>query len=482
MVDDAGASPAARALAERFGARYEPHPAPARPERRAQHRRRALQRRARGVRRRRRPRRARAGSRRCSTRRASIPQVDVFTGPIAPASRAARRARCGREGPPITTLDLGAAGHRRALRVGRQHGDPPQRAGARRPVRRLARARRRRAGVAGPPAARSTPGARVLYVAGAAVEHRRAGADARLRSLARGAYARGRAARRFDARRGAGAVAARASCSRSPAALGHVVRRRCPAGLTMVAHSAGRLREGLRERSRDAPRPARAERASRRAGRLPLRRERHRRRPRRACAAARPTRRSNAWELVERPAPAPGARRAPRAAARAGARARRRAPRAPRAGARRSRAELLRSRHDVELHTCAAARARQVREPQPPARRAPGRRPRLAAGGRRRRRAAARLPRPLPVPVRALLAAARPARPPPALARGLAASRGAARGSVVRETRFVEIGPVTAFARAHVPDAAAVPASCAWAGAWTRTGRRSRASTAGAAA
>ncbi len=47
-----------------------------------------------------------------------------------------------------------------------------------------------------------TPGARVLYVAGAAVEHRRAGADARLRSLCRGAYARGRAARRFDARRG----------------------------------------------------------------------------------------------------------------------------------------------------------------------------------------------------------------------------------------------------------------------------------------
>src|SRR5271170_1898807 len=28
VVDDAGASPAARALAERFGARYEPHPGP----------------------------------------------------------------------------------------------------------------------------------------------------------------------------------------------------------------------------------------------------------------------------------------------------------------------------------------------------------------------------------------------------------------------------------------------------------------------
>src|ERR1019366_918122 len=34
--------------------------------------------------------------------------------------------------------------------------------------------------------------------------------------------------------------------------LGHVLRRRCPAGLTMVAHSAGRLREGVRERPREA--------------------------------------------------------------------------------------------------------------------------------------------------------------------------------------------------------------------------------------
>ncbi len=45
-----------------------------------------------------------------------------------------------------------------------------------------------------------SPGA--LYVAAAAVEHRRAGRDARLRALSRAAYVRGRAARRFDARRG----------------------------------------------------------------------------------------------------------------------------------------------------------------------------------------------------------------------------------------------------------------------------------------
>jgi hypothetical protein len=96
-----------------------------------------------------------------------------------------------------------------------------------------------------------TPSARVLYVAGAAVEHRRAGHDARLRSLVRTAHVRGRAARRFDAYREEaptllGEAYTLARC------IGHVLIRRCAAGLTMVAHSAGRLREGLRERGHDA--------------------------------------------------------------------------------------------------------------------------------------------------------------------------------------------------------------------------------------
>jgi hypothetical protein len=89
----------------------------------------------------------------------------------------------------------------------------------------------------------------LLYVAGAAVDHRRSGADARLRALARGAHVRGRAARRFDARRGAAPSLARELLTLAGCA-GHVVRRRCPAGLTMVAHSAGRLREALGEDGR----------------------------------------------------------------------------------------------------------------------------------------------------------------------------------------------------------------------------------------
>jgi hypothetical protein len=98
------------------------------------------------------------------------------------------------------------------------------------------------------------PGARVLYVAGASVEHRRSGDDARLRSLARGAYQRGRAARRFDVRRGQ-APSPAAEIRTLAGCLAHVVRRRCPAGLTMAAHSWGRLREGIRERAQLATGP-----------------------------------------------------------------------------------------------------------------------------------------------------------------------------------------------------------------------------------
>ena len=91
--------------------------------------------------------------------------------------------------------------------------------------------------------------------------------------------------------------------------------------------------------------------------------------------------------------------------------------------------------------------------------RAPGRGPRLAARDRRRRGAAARLPRPLRVPLRALLAGARPARPPAATRTRPGRSRGGVRAASCARPSFVEIGPVTAFARRHVPGPAAVPAA-----------------------
>jgi len=248
VVDDAGPSVGARALAERFGARYEPH---ARPLGLNVARNTGVER-SQGelvvfvdddV-------RVSAGWLQALLEAArEHPEIDVFTGPISARLEGLRgwgSRSCGRERAPITTLELGehdtdaryAWGANMAIRrsalqrvgafdVSLEHGGDEQEW-----------QERLRAG---------TPGARVLYVAGAAVEHRRAGADARLRSLARGAYTRGRAARRFDARRGQ-APSLSAELVTLAGCVGHVVRHRCPASLTMVAHSWGRLREGARER------------------------------------------------------------------------------------------------------------------------------------------------------------------------------------------------------------------------------------------
>jgi GT2 family glycosyltransferase len=247
VVDDDGPSRAAHELAARFGARYEPHPRPL------------------GLNVARNTGVERSDGElvafvdddvRASPGWLSAlldaarrnPQIEVFTGPIIARLEGPAPRSCGRERAPITTLELGSSDadarfawganmtiRRRALeRVGPfdvslEHGGDEQEW-----------QERLRA---------QTPDARVLYVAGAAVEHRRVGEDARLRSLARGAHARGRAARRFDASRER-APSLGAELATLAGCLGHVVRHRCPAGLTMVAHSYGRLRECSRERAR----------------------------------------------------------------------------------------------------------------------------------------------------------------------------------------------------------------------------------------
>jgi GT2 family glycosyltransferase len=246
VIDDAGPSPMTRALVERLGARYEPHPSPL------------------GL------NVARNTGVERSTGELVVfvdddvrvqrgwldallgaarehPEIDVFTGPIEPRleGRGAwgRIRACGREGAPITSLDLGA-----------HDADARYAWGANMTIRRSALERvgpfevslehagdeqewqdRLRA---------EEPDARVLYVAGAALEHRRVGADAQLRSLARAAYSRGRASRRFDSFRHEAPSRSRELLTLA-GCLGHVLRRRCPAGLVMVAHSAGRLRESL---------------------------------------------------------------------------------------------------------------------------------------------------------------------------------------------------------------------------------------------
>jgi GT2 family glycosyltransferase len=343
VVDDSGESSATRRLAERFGARYEPHPRPL------------------GL------NAARNTGVKHTTGALIVfvdddieaapgwlaalldaarehPETDVFTGPIRARLEGRAPRTCGREQPPITALELGD-----------HDTEAPFAWGANMTIRRSAIERvglfdtlievgggdeqewqeRLRA---------ERPATRTLYVAGAAVAHRRAGADARLRSLAAAARRRGEAARRFEERHGRAPSAMRELITLA-GCIGHVLRRRCPAGLTMVAHSAGRLRAAMRRReTRSAPGGAgRGEEdflsgASGTVGGLDAKRRRliddaldageiasaRRLRLRRAARREPPRRRVLAL-MVERP------------------------ERAGLAGA--IRAELARSRHEVELRT-----------------------------------------------------------------------------------------------------------------------------------
>ena len=172
------------------------------------------------------------------------PGADAFGGPIRARLEGPAPRGCGRESAPITTLDLGA-GDREAEMVW----------GANFAVRRAAFGRFGRfddaVGGHGDEEdwllALRAAGGRIMYLARAGLDHRRAGDDSRLRSLTRAAWHRGRAARRTDSRRGSAPGTAREL--RNVAGAGwHTVRRACPHGLIMGAHSAGRLVEALRRR------------------------------------------------------------------------------------------------------------------------------------------------------------------------------------------------------------------------------------------
>ena len=173
------------------------------------------------------------------------PEAEAFGGPIRARFEGHAPHGCGREDPPITTLDLGDedveapmvwganfAVRRSAVeRVGefdesldRAHGDEEEW---------LLRLRE--------------AGGRIVYLADAGLDHRRSAGDSSLGSLARAAYHRGRGARSSDRRRGTAPRLAREL--RVLAGCGwHTVRRACPQGLIMGAHSAGRVVETLRPR------------------------------------------------------------------------------------------------------------------------------------------------------------------------------------------------------------------------------------------
>ncbi|MEJ7817588.1 MAG: glycosyltransferase family A protein [Thermoleophilaceae bacterium] len=186
----------------------------------------------------------------------AMPWADALGGPIRASLEGAAPRSCGREAPPVTTLDLGPS-------------DAEARFvwSANMAIRRSAVER-----IGGfdesVPIERSNPsgsgakafgfygdeeewlmrlhsdGGRVAYVAAAGLDHRRAGDDARLRSLARAEYRRGRAASRNDRRKRTELPLPREL--RNLAGAGwHMIRRRCPLGAVMIAHTAGRLTERL---------------------------------------------------------------------------------------------------------------------------------------------------------------------------------------------------------------------------------------------
>lgn len=172
------------------------------------------------------------------------PEAEAFGGPIRARFDGPAPRSCGRELPPITTLDLGPADveaelvwsanmmvRRSALeRVGGFDEGLPTGGDEEDWLRRL-----------------RSRGGRIVYVAAAGLDHRRAGDDARLRSLMRSAYQRGRNLRAYDRRRGAAPGLGREL--RVLAGCGwHTLRRACPQGLVMGAHSAGRAVEAVRGR------------------------------------------------------------------------------------------------------------------------------------------------------------------------------------------------------------------------------------------
>ena len=225
LVVDDGATDATRQVAERFGVRCLSHG-----ERRSLNAARNT-----GL------REARAlleGARR-------YPDAEVYGGPIRARFEGRAPRACGREEPPITTLDLGPA-DREAERVW----------GANFAVRRSAIER-----IGEFDESLRTPhgdeeewlerllaaGGRIQYIAAAGLDHRRTAEDARLGRLARAAYVRGRGARASDTRRGRAPGVGREL--RVLAGCGwHTVRRACPQGVIMGAHAAGRVVEALRPR------------------------------------------------------------------------------------------------------------------------------------------------------------------------------------------------------------------------------------------
>jgi GT2 family glycosyltransferase len=171
----------------------------------------------------------------------SAPDHDVFGGPIRARLEGGAPRSCGRESPPITTLDLGPEDRDVARIWG---ANMAIRRGAFDRVGPFDEALRARGDEEDWERRYAELGGRIRYLAAAGLDHRRNAADSRVGALARSAYRQGRIARQLDVRKGT-APSLGLELRTLAGCLWHTVRRRCAGGVVLAAESAGRLRETL---------------------------------------------------------------------------------------------------------------------------------------------------------------------------------------------------------------------------------------------
>ncbi|MCL6440099.1 MAG: glycosyltransferase family 2 protein [Thermoleophilum sp.] len=174
---------------------------------------------------------------------ARYPDADAFAGRIVARIAGLAGRGCGRHGAPITELDLGESDREIECAWGACMA--------------LRRRALERAGLFDPAIPSDdgdesewferlrAAGGRVVYLGGWRLEHVRCGPSARFVALARSSYRRGRGARRSDRRRGS-EPPLRSEVRTLAGCLWHVLRRRCPQGVFLAAHSFGRLVEASR--------------------------------------------------------------------------------------------------------------------------------------------------------------------------------------------------------------------------------------------
>jgi glycosyltransferase involved in cell wall biosynthesis len=176
----------------------------------------------------------------------AAPEHEVFGGPIRARLEGGGPRACGREPPPITTLDCGPEDRDAGLVWG-----------ANMAIRRCAFGRVGafdesifgRGDEQEWEARYLGGGGRIRYIARAGLDHRRSASDARLRVLTATAYRHGREARRNDLRAGKPRPIQRELRTVIGCAW-HLVRRRCAYGIVMGARAAGSVHEALAERRR----------------------------------------------------------------------------------------------------------------------------------------------------------------------------------------------------------------------------------------